>query len=191
MPAQNRGRARIEQEETEELRLFGLTDAWLAAAILSIARKAQASTPEHTPGQCTYNARLIWGIVPEIARRMGVVRMTTDEIDWEVRELSDYELRIRLGHTLANIGHCSLPGWDMLSREVANGNPLVFAIDRLCRGKMGDAEDPLVRRLTEIARVRKRPFNGVWTPSMYCDEENEVHGKAHDDEPDEWEGPRG
>jgi hypothetical protein len=33
--------------------------------------------------------------VPDVARRLGIVKLTTQEIDWEIRELSDYELRVR------------------------------------------------------------------------------------------------
>ena len=88
-------RARIEQDRREVLRLYGLGNAWLAAVLLAAAREAQSAAPQLAPGECTYNARLIWGIVPEVARRLGVVRLTTNEIDWESRELSDYELRVR------------------------------------------------------------------------------------------------
>lgn len=172
-------RARIAKENAEAARLFSLKDAWLAAGILELARKAQRSTPEYSPGQGTYNARLIWGLVPEIARRLGVIRMATEEIDWEIRELSDYDLRIRAGYTLANISHCSLPGWDMLSREVTHGNPVVFAIDRICPERVGDSADPIVCRFTEIARVRNCPFFGVWKPNI-C-------GEAPEEIVEEWE----
>ena len=97
-------RARIEQDRREALRLYGLGNAWLASALLAAAREAQAAAPHRAPDECTYDARLIWGIVPELARRLGVVKLTTNEIDWEIRELSDYELRVRAGHALKNIG---------------------------------------------------------------------------------------
>lgn len=93
-------RARLEHERREALRLYGLGNAWLAAALLAAAREAQATTPNLKPGDCTYGARLIWGIVPELARRLGVVKLTTNEIDWEIRPLSDYGLRLRAGHAL-------------------------------------------------------------------------------------------
>lgn len=165
-PLSPESRARLEADERELRRLYSLNDAWLAAALLKLARLAQAAMPERRPDECTYDARLIWGIVPEIARRLGTIRMTTDEIDWEIRELSDYELRIRTGYTLVNIGYRLVPGWDLLSREPANGCPVVFAIDRLCPGRLDDREDPIVRRLAEMARVRGTVFNGVWTEAI-------------------------
>lgn len=137
-------RASIERENRETLRLYGLKNAWLAAALLQFARQAQASTPGHRFDDHTYDARLIWGIIPELARRLGVIRMTSNEIDWVVRELSDYQLRIRTGYNLKSIGYSREAGWDMLSRDVANGNVVVYALDRLCPGRLEDRDDPLV-----------------------------------------------
>lgn len=159
-------RARLEQDRREALRLYGLGNAWLAAAMLAAAREAQAAAPYWAPGDLTYDARLIWGIVPELARRLGVVKLTTNEIDWEVRELSDYDLRVRAGYTLKNIGYSTLPGWRQLTRDIGNGNMVVYAADRLCPGLMGDCDDPIVRNLTELAACRGRPYDGIWTPAM-------------------------
>lgn len=159
-------RARIDQDRREALRLYSLGDAWLASAILSAARCAQAAAPLRTPDECTYDARLIWGIVPELARRLGVVKLTANEIDWEIRELSNYDLRVRAGHALKNISYSVLPGWSMLTRDVGNGNMVVYALDRLCPGRLGDREDPIVRNLTELAACRRRPYEGVWTPAI-------------------------
>lgn len=159
-------RARIEQDRCEALRLYALGNAWLAREILSAARAAQAAAPHRTPDEHTYDARLIWGILPELARRLGVVKLTTNEIDWEIRELSDYDLRVRAGYTLKNIGYTILPGWRQLTRDIGNGNMVVYALDRLCPGRLGDREDPIVRNLTELASCRQRPYNGVWTPEM-------------------------
>lgn len=126
-PLSAEARARIEHDRREALRLYGLADAWLAAALLAAARQAQAAAPHRTPDEGTYDARLIWGIVPELARRLGVVKLTTNEIDWEIRELSDYDLRVRAGHTLKNIGYTILPGWRQLTRDIGNGNMVVYA----------------------------------------------------------------
>lgn len=159
-------RARLEQDRREALRLYSLGNAWLASALLAAAREAQAAATYWSPGDLTYDARLIWGIVPELARRLGVVKLTTNEIDWEIRELSDYDLRVRAGYTLKNIGYSTLPGWRQLIRDIGNGNMVVYAVDRLCPGRMGDRDDPIVRNLTELAACRGRPYDGVWTPAM-------------------------
>lgn len=159
--------AQLESDRNELVRLYGLTNEWLAHALLKLARLAQKATPEYSPHDYpTYNSRLIWGIVPELARRLGTVRLKLEEIDWEIRELSDYDLRLRIGNTLGNVGHITAPGWNMLSAETVNGNPVVFAIDRLCAGKVDDRNDPIVRLATEIGRYRGCPYSGVWTPEF-------------------------
>jgi hypothetical protein len=157
----------IERERAEAFRLYGLTNTWLAAALLRLARDAQKISPEYKPDDNTYNARLIYGIVPELCRRLGPVRLETREIDWEIRELNNYELRERAGYCLMNVRDTDLPGWVMLTRETANGNPVVYAMDRICPGIIGDRDDPVVKRLTELAAYRKKPYNGVWTQEMY------------------------
>lgn len=189
-PLSAEARARIEQDRREAQRLYGLGNAWLAAALLAAAREAQAASPERAPGECTYDARLIWGIVPELARRLGVVKLTTNEIDWEIRNLTDYELRLRAGHTLKNISYRTAPGWRLLTRDIAHGNAVVYAVDRLCPGCMGDREDPIVRNLTELAACRGRPYTGVWTPEINLPEhaepvpdDGEVVADDHEEEP--------
>jgi hypothetical protein len=161
-------KAAIERERIEAFRLYRLTNTWLACALVKLAREAQKVSPEYLPEDNTYNARLIYGIVPELARRLGPVKLDMRELDWEIRELSDYELRERAGHCLLNIRDTDLPGWVMLTREVANGNPVLYAMDRLCPGVLGDRDDPVTRRLTEMAEYRKKPYTGVWTPEIYC-----------------------
>jgi hypothetical protein len=159
-------RARIEHDRREALRLYGLTNPWLASALLNAARQAQAASPHLKPDECTYEARLIWGVVPELARRLGVVKLTTNEIDWQIRELSDYNLRLRAGYTLRNIAYSTRPGWRELSRDIGNGNMVIYAVDRLCPGRLDDRDDPIVRNLSELAACRERPYSGVWTPAM-------------------------
>ena len=171
-------RARIEEDRREALRLYGLGNAWLAAALLAAARQAQASAPHRAPDELTYDARLVWGIVPELARRLGVVKLTTNEIDWEIRELSDYDLRLRAGYTLKNICYSDLPGWRQLTRDIGNGSMVVYAVDRLCPGRMGDCDDPIVRNLVELAACRGRPYDGVWTPAMNLS--GEADGQSDD-----------
>jgi hypothetical protein len=160
--------AAIELEKNEAFRLYGLTNSWLASALIKLAREAQKISPEFRPEDNTYNARLIYGIVPELARRLGPIKLEMREIDWEIRELNNYELRERAGYCLLNIRNTDLPGWVMLSREVANGNPVVYAMDRLCPGRLGDKDDPVTKRITELSAYRKKTYTGVWTPDI-CD----------------------
>lgn len=156
-------RASLETVEAEFLRLHGLTDQWLAAALLKHARSAQADLPMLTSYEKTYDSRLIWSLIPELCRRLGTIKLQPAEYDNEIRLLTNYKLRIRLGHTLANVGRARSTSWRLLTREAANGNPVVSAIDRLCPGTMGDRDDPLVCRLTEVAHARVTTYKGVWT----------------------------
>lgn len=157
---------RLARNDAEALRLYHLGDAWLARELLALAREAQKATPQHRPEAPTYNSVLIYGIIPEIARRLGVVKLALSELNWEVRPKSDYELRVHAGHCLKNIGYSTLPGWNMLTRDVCHGNPVLYAVDRLCPGAAGDKEDPSCRLLAEVAAARKKSFSGVWTPEF-------------------------
>lgn len=153
----------LERERSEMRRLYGLTDTWLANALIKLVRQAQKAAPALQPDDETYPARFVYGLVPELARRLGGVRLETREIDWEIRHLSDYDLRRCTGNGLLHLEQWALPGWSMLTREVANGNPVTFAMDRVCPGVAGDRQDPVTRRIEEIAAYRKKPYTGVWT----------------------------
>jgi len=169
--------ARAETEQNEITRLHGLTDIWLANEILKLARQARACSSypynedvrELAPVSAwhlTYEARLVWGVIPELARRIGVVKLATNEIDWEIRELSDYELRLRVGYCIQNVGPSLNPGWKMITRELVNGNPIAMAADRLLPGRVGDRDDPITRNISEVARNRGVAYRGVWQPSL-------------------------
>lgn len=163
--------ARLEQERSETLRLYRLTNQWLATALLKLAREARKAT-NYKPDDIVYDAHLVWGLIPELARRLGSVRLEVAEIDWEARALSAYELRQSVGYTLSNTSrHRDTPAWRMLNRAAVHGNPVAFAADRLCAGVPGDKEDPLSRELTDLARVRGVEYAGLWTPEAFMPEE--------------------
>ena len=69
---------------------------------------------------------------------------------------------------------------------------VVYGLDRLCPGRLGDRDDPIVRNLTELAACRQRPYEGVWTPALNMPREaigdaagvDEDH-LVHDDEESE------
>lgn len=158
--------ARLESERREALRLYSLTNQWLATALLRLARDARRLTMLR-PEDGTYDSALVWGVVPELTRRLGLVKLEVAEIDWEIRELTDYELRQRIGHTLANASRRLSAPWDILTLAPAHGNPVAVGVDRLCPGRMSDREDPLTRGLTEISRIRHVAYEGVWTPEAF------------------------
>lgn len=163
-------RARLEYEENEAARLYELTDRWLGEALIALARQAQESLRVRDPFYSTYDNAFVFNVVPEIAKRLGVTAfMASERLDADVVMLSNAELRRDAGHCLRNIGHSQYygqSGWNMLLRELANGNPVVYALDRLHPGRSDDMDDPIVRRLSEIARIRDVVFSGVWDPGM-------------------------
>jgi len=53
----------------------------------------------------------------------------------------------------------------LLLHEPVNGNPVVYAIDRLSPGDMQN-KDNLTKRMLEIAQIRNVEYIGVWTPDM-------------------------
>ena len=157
---------RLEAEYSELLRLYGLTNQWLGHALLKLARQAQQSRPDLAPPSNCYESVFIYGVIPELCRRLTGVKLKLPEIDWVIREKSNYDLRLLIGYCLQNIAESRLPGWDLISLEAINGNAVVFAIDRLCPGVIGDKADPLVKGISEIAQIRNTPYDGIWRPTL-------------------------
>lgn len=167
IPLSPETRARMAAEESEVRRLYGLTDTWLAAALLKLARAARTSVP-FGPDAMVYESSLLYGLIPELCRRIGTVTLSMVEIDWTHRLMSNYELRRCCGLTLANVsGRYPGESWALLSREVVHGNPVMLAMDRLCPGVVGDVNDRAMASLESIARVRGIVFDGKWTPEQF------------------------
>ncbi|PNG50151.1 MULTISPECIES: hypothetical protein [unclassified Variovorax] len=158
-------RSRLDQEASEANRLYRLTNQWLASALLKLAREARKSTTLR-PDDCTYDSSLVWGVVPELARRLGRVKLEVAEIDWEVRDLTNYELRCRIGATLGNVAERSSAAWLLLTRTPVNGNPVAYGADRLQPGVVGDRQDRLTCAIAEVARCRGVAYSGVWSPAL-------------------------
>lgn len=164
--------ARLAAEKAEVVRLHGLTDRWLAHALLQLTRKARAERPELRPIDDGYAESLVWRIAPEIARRLGASGLFQQELDSELKSTSLKNLRNRLASTLANTERPAhsrrreLSAWFLVTREPCNGNPLAIAMDRLCPGSLTDRDDRMTRAIAEVARSRGCVYDGVWTPSL-------------------------
>lgn len=161
-------RARLEAEEQEALRLYGLGDRWLADALLKLARSARLGM-RWGPHDPVYDSTFVWHVIPEIAKRLGAQNFLPEERgDYRIKAATDAELRERamgcISHSdpFRNIANAR---WTMLLREPANGNPVVYAVDRLCPGDLSQP-DTLVKRLREIAGYRGVEYDGRWTPAM-------------------------
>lgn len=160
-------RKRLVQEEREALRLYGLSDRWLARELIRMARVLRVMRPEFGPHDCVYDASVFWQIVPEIGFRLGERQFEQNErSNPEVRRLSNMALRIVAGISWRNCGAYAYRGTSegrMFFREAVNGSPIVYALDRLA---LPDESDVIARHILEVSRYRNVQSTGIWTPAM-------------------------
>ncbi len=158
----------IDAQERELRRLHGLGDLWLAYALMRLSRQARESDPCVRADDFTYDTSLVWYVIPELARRLGFQHVAVPEIDWELRSLSPYDLRIRAGACIKNSARrgdrCS--AWSLLTRSPCNGKPIGIAADRLQPGDLADREDYFAYSTHEVCRYRGVEFDGVWSPAL-------------------------
>lgn len=159
----------LNAKEVELARLYKLNNRWLADALLQLSRAARLESPHLTSEENVYENTFIWHVVPEIARRLGATKFLLGEReDWEINHMSNEKLRDRSFRCIQNISESTYwkkSGWYLLLNDPLNGNPVVYAIDRLSPGDM-ENKDALTKRMLEIARIRKVEYLGVWTPEM-------------------------
>src|SRR3546814_11383002 len=74
-------RERIAAVQQEVERLYGLSDRWLGAALLKLARETRAEFPELAvnPHGLSYDANFVWHVVPEVAKRLGARNLRPPE----------------------------------------------------------------------------------------------------------------
>lgn len=161
-------------------RLFGLPDRWLAEELLRLARRMRHDFPAElgNPHANSYSPALVWHLVPEIARRLGATRLQPNEATHaDISGLTDAELRQAVAVFLQ---HGSPGRWlqiqeadrpsagDILGHDLANGNPIAIAMDRLAPPpEPGDiGEDWLARHIHDISiRRGHQPATG-WHPGL-------------------------
>lgn len=178
-------RAKVDAESDELLRMWNLPDRFLAADLLRKAREARNLYPSHFErgGYDTYTTSFVWDIVPEIAFRLGSKDTRPDERRPDVRACDDDELRGWLGNclnwtpTIREAHSDPLPlanPWLMLTRSPQQGNPVLFALDRVCVPDM-DSTDHGARLVREISRVRGFEVTSAWHPGL-----ERRYGEEHD-----------
>lgn len=155
----------------EVARLHGLPDRWLGEAVLALARDARDG-PEPLPGRLAEpgNARLLWTLVPEIARRLDC-RLAPGEggCAW----LGDDGLRREVGLSMGTLSILSLvagrggePGpIDLLSHGIGNGSPVAIALDRVAPPPP-DADDHCASVVRETCLRRGHGPRTAWNPGM-------------------------
>lgn len=187
-------RARGAAEREELMRMWRLPDRFLAADLLRKAREARTLYPvlqDHGPDRSTYETTFVWDVIPEIAARLGETSFQFLERKSEVRACTDIELRQWLGLSLKHMGMLReawldkdrmVNPWLMLTHSIPNGNPVLFAMDRICPPTM-DSDDWGARHVREIAR--NRGFEGIsaWSPMMQDYDQN--RNWLDEDEPED------
>jgi hypothetical protein len=170
--------ARGNAEREELIRMWRLSDRFLAADLMRKVREARFMYPKvfdlDPNGWSTYEKSFVWDVVPEIAARLGETAFQPNERKAEVRACSDVELREWVGLSLNHMGMISeawldkdpiLNPWLMLTHSVPNGNPVLFAMDRISPPTL-ESQDWGAKHVREIARNRGFGDVSAWSPML-------------------------
>jgi hypothetical protein len=170
--------ARGKAEREELIRMWRLNDRFLAADLMRKVRDARSryrAVLDIDPrGYSTYETTFAWDVVPEIAARLGETAFQPNERKAEVRACTDVELREWLGLSLKHMGMIreawndkdALPNpWLILTYSIPNGNPVLFAMDRICPPTL-ESQDWGAKHVREIARHRGFGDVSEWSPML-------------------------
>ena len=157
-------------------RLFGLSDRFLARAIINLSRRASAGLPFDRNGVLPRPlwpaAHLVREIAPEIARRLGEREFNPGEVSLRLVTLDEMGLRDLAWQCLERVSFSLMPvvaegageSWRLLLNDPWEGNILFIALDRM--GVPGpDSGDRCARYL--VARARSAghgDLSPAWHP---------------------------
>jgi hypothetical protein len=160
-------------------RIYALTDRFLGRALLALCREARRMHPGALARAPTSGSDLgvflVWDIGPEIAARLGETVFHPQERRDTVRLASIADLRhwawLCLTHTGPFVGEMdSVPmagdSWNVIRRDVADGNPVFIALDRLARPVTFDTHgDPAAARVATARLSRGLAPALSWMPN--------------------------
>lgn len=157
--------------QTEVERLYGLSNRWLAQALLTLSRTARRAAPALRPDDTRLDSRLVWDITPEIARRLGATRFLPLEAHADFAQMSLRNLRSRLAECLCFTGQYRASGtaWALLTLPAEKGNVVAFALDRLCAMTdyvPDDSDDLLCRSVATACLLQQKPLSTAWRPDI-------------------------
>lgn len=169
----------VAAERAEVLRMWSLPDRFLAEDLLRKVRWAREAYPSHfyrKPGDMgTYTTSFVWELIPEIAYRLGARSFVGQErTRSDVRAADGVRLRHWLGHSLNGMPEIreawdhpegEANPWHLLTRECQNGNPVVFALDRVAP-PLDDSDDLSARLLREVSWHRGFEPVSAWSPEL-------------------------
>ena len=165
--------------ENPSARMHGMSDRFLARAIVKMCRSARElhgpflrKEPESLP---SYPAVLAWDVGPEISARLGEREFLLLERSCGVRSASASDLR-----AMAWVALTRSPGaramdkgvgvadpWNLMRKNVGDGNPLFIALDRLSPPEGFDVrKDPAAARVVQTCVARGIEPRLCWHPEM-------------------------
>lgn len=166
---------RILSERGEIRRLFALPDRELGEALLNLARDARADQRdlmarhgEHEGN--VYDTTTFWHLVPEIAKRLGAEVTPPEATNPDINSCDGPSLRQCAYHMYANTLSRTSEGkrtfaLNVLLNDAANGNPIAFALDRICP-PTDDPEDRFATYSREINGNRGLGPVPYWSPAL-------------------------
>lgn len=160
-----------DQQRRDLMRLYALATPDLALELAALLAAARGERLDMTPKHLVYDSNFLWAVVPEVIRRLGLLEPTAGfrvtALNMGLQKLKPVEFRRMVGLYLRNVSwnHWGV-AWRLLSNEPCNGNPVVYALDRLCPGSLADDTDWIARGIKEVANARGTPYTGVWTPAV-------------------------
>lgn len=172
-------RAALDTERAEISRMWSLPDRFLAEDLLRKIRWCRERYPSLFDRKDGYygdsTTSFAWDIVPEIAFRLGAGSFAPLERSRaDVRSADGERLRHWLGHALNGMGFID-DAWDdggakpnpwlMLTRDCQNGNPVVFALDRVAP-PTNESSDLPARLLREVSWHRGFEPVSSWSPAL-------------------------
>lgn len=175
-----RERLLIDRTGAEITRLYGLPDIELATYLLTLARGLRAEFPDQLsdPNGATYEANLVWHLIPEVAKRLGATGILPHEATYShIATLKNDELRNCVGTYLKHVAiHHFAPDSardtpsfaDIACHDIANGNPVAIAVDRIhpAPAAWADRHDWIARYVREISAARGHEQTPYWSPDL-------------------------
>jgi len=169
--------------------LFALSDHDLGKQLLDLSKEAWSDfvgQPGITSRQIelhknTYLGAFVFELIPEIAALLGY-RESNKEMEAQVvlsgdRHSCDSNYRFFAGQILKNTPTNTLPhnssenptAFEILTHDVANGNPIAFAVDRLVKpveSALAARQDWLSGYTRGVSLARGLSEQYCWTPAM-------------------------
>jgi len=188
MPPGKRERLRhsLAAESQEMERLHELPDRWLGEEILRLAREIRTAVPglgSPLSIGSGYAAFVLWHVVPELARRLGASLERHEATNPEVKINSPERLRQMVGCVLQWVDRryldrackpeAELCPVRVLFHDVANGSPIVMALDRIAPPEPDYVDFP-ARHVREISRSRGHEEVSSWHPGLQDDPEPDM-----------------